>query len=592
MPTILQHRRGTTACAASSTLCPAEIFVDCQRKEVYLHDGSTSGGILVGGSQDCSCNIVYGTGALANKNASALNNTAVGAYSLCSTTGGTSPIELTGSRNIAIGVNAGCNNIQGLQNITLGDIKGNGYSLYNTQLGKNNFGGTNAQTGRLDLCAGSLGCLPGQTWIDGCGCTVSASNRPLTFSCLNGAIDVCYHGLFFNNVPLCRVSGTNPSERPCVGTFITNAGIIAFMNPSNPGAGVGLDTVFQFDPACIGFSTNLCLRMSMESPSYTVVEGICNFPCASQAQASTVIGHNNGQYYCASLGNNIIGSNNLNVDVGTVGACVCHFSAQTIILGNDNLSAARDAGGFHKPIVIGNQSARTFNDSFAGANIFVGNSVGRGHLCGGHNIFIGDQTANLPGYLTGSHCAGLGCSTGCSINSIIMGAFASPRGGIDSTIIGTQAGSTCDHCFSNSTLIGYRAGDNLGAGCFSDRVVIGDQRINCFQMAVQSISSLSDCRDKKNITPISIDALSLVNNLNPVKFTWNTRDCAKIDIDDFGFIAQEVLSATDEIGVSNWLDLVGKDDPNRLDMKMTKLIPVLVKAIQQLSNKVEQLENK
>ena len=69
MPTILQHRRGSTACASSQTLCPAELFVDCQRNEVYLHDGSTCGGNLIGGSQDSKLNIDYGTGSLANKNA-------------------------------------------------------------------------------------------------------------------------------------------------------------------------------------------------------------------------------------------------------------------------------------------------------------------------------------------------------------------------------------------------------------------------------------------------------------------------------------------------------------------------------------------
>lgn len=593
MPTILQHRRGTTACALSQTLCPAELFVDCQRNEVYLHDGSTCGGNLIGGSQDSKFNIDYGTGSLANKNAFAMNNIAVGAYSLCSTTGGSSPMGTTGTNNIAVGVNAGCNNIQGLHNITIGQINGNGYSLYNTQLGRNNFAGSNAQQGRIDFCAGSLGCLPGTLWIDGCGNSVSSTARPLTYRCLSGAIDCTYWGSFYGSVPLCRVSGTTPTTTPTADVFITGGvttgGVIAFIAARNAGCGVGLDTVFRFDPACIGGTTDLCLRVGMESPSYTIVEGICNFPNASRAQASTIIGHNNGSSsYCAALGTNIIGSNNLNVDI----SCNCLFAGSLTILGNDNLSNHTDSGAFYRGIVIGNNSERCYRDQFANQNITIGDCIGNGHCTGGSNIFIGLNAAALPGFMTGLHCGGSGCTAGQSSSSVIIGALASPRGGIDSTIIGTQAGSQVDNCFSNSTLIGYNAGDFLNAGSVRNRVVIGNASIDCFQMAVQSISSLSDCRDKKNITPISIDALSLVNNLNPVKFTWNTRDGARTDVEDFGFVAQEVLSATDEIGVSDWLDIVGKDDPNRLDIKMTKLIPVLVKAIQQLSDKVEQLENK
>ena len=54
-----------------------------------------------------------------------------------------------------------------------------------------------------------------------------------------------------------------------------------------------------------------------------------------------------------------------------------------------------------------------------------------------------------------------------------------------------------------------------------------------------------------------------------------------------GFIAQELQEA--EVGVE-YLDLVYDSNPDKLEVKQGKLIPVLVKAIQELSAKNTALE--
>ena len=56
-----------------------------------------------------------------------------------------------------------------------------------------------------------------------------------------------------------------------------------------------------------------------------------------------------------------------------------------------------------------------------------------------------------------------------------------------------------------------------------------------------------------------------------------------------GFIAQELQEA--QTG-SEYLDLVMNENPDKLEAKQGKLIPVLVKAIQELSAKVKELESK
>ena len=104
------------------------------------------------------------------------------------------------------------------------------------------------------------------------------------------------------------------------------------------------------------------------------------------------------------------------------------------------------------------------------------------------------------------------------------------------------------------------------------------------------ISSLSDKRDKKNITDL-LEGIDFINKLRPVKFEWATREglSAKDGKIRAGFIAQELQEA--QTG-SEYLDLVMDENPDKLEAKQGKLIPVLVKAIQELSAKVKELESK
>ena len=94
--------------------------------------------------------------------------------------------------------------------------------------------------------------------------------------------------------------------------------------------------------------------------------------------------------------------------------------------------------------------------------------------------------------------------------------------------------------------------------------------------------------EKKNIEDLTA-GVDFINKLQPRRFVWNMRDGGKIDIPDYGFIAQELLSA--QKGGYEWLKLVNDLDSNRLLATPGKLIPVLVHAIKELSNKCTELEN-
>jgi hypothetical protein len=96
---------------------------------------------------------------------------------------------------------------------------------------------------------------------------------------------------------------------------------------------------------------------------------------------------------------------------------------------------------------------------------------------------------------------------------------------------------------------------------------------------------LSDARDKTNIVDIPA-GLNFVQALRPVSFDWNMRDGQKVGITEFGFIAQELQQAQATTGVSV-PHLVSDINPEKLEASAGTLIPILVKAIQELKSEFD-----
>jgi hypothetical protein len=89
----------------------------------------------------------------------------------------------------------------------------------------------------------------------------------------------------------------------------------------------------------------------------------------------------------------------------------------------------------------------------------------------------------------------------------------------------------------------------------------------------------SDERLKTNITPIT-STLDKIHALNPVQFKWKDSDCL-----DWGFIAQQVQRDFES-------GLVFQNINGYLGLHITKLIPFLVKGVQELSTKLDLLKQK
>jgi hypothetical protein len=228
---------------------------------------------------------------------------------------------------------------------------------------------------------------------------------------------------------------------------------------------------------------------------------------------------------------------------------------------------------------VGGDTSLNGNLYAARQSIFNGDASLNGRLYlgkdasfGGKLFVVGDASIN-------GNLSALGISVGTSTTYNTIFGIGSGRGisGSNNTVAGYSAATTLT-TGSNNTIIGY--GANSSTATVSNEITLGNSSITALRCAVTTITSLSDARDKTNIEPIPA-GLDFVDRLNPVKFTWNMRDGGKIGIDEFGFVAQELVSAQQSAGI-NYPNLVSSDNPDRLEASYTTLVPALVKAIQEL----------
>jgi hypothetical protein len=141
-----------------------------------------------------------------------------------------------------------------------------------------------------------------------------------------------------------------------------------------------------------------------------------------------------------------------------------------------------------------------------------------------------------------------------------------------------------------NTFLGY--GADASTATVNGEFVLGNTDVATLRCNTSTISALSDARDKTDIieNPYGVD---FVNTLQPRQFKWETREGnIKDGKTHLGFIAQELLEAAEATdGGNDVIDLVMTENPEKLEAKYGNLIPVLVKAIQELSSEVETLKN-
>jgi hypothetical protein len=309
----------------------------------------------------------------------------------------------------------------------------------------------------------------------------------------------------------------------------------------------------------------------------------------------------------------------------------------------------------YKALETSNPSALSYNTAvgayalnaltIGGSNVAVGNAAARSQTTGSVGVAIGVQAAELvttsSGYVAIGYKAGALATTQFG-NSVAVGqealAVACTNSGNATiynrrnTAVGHQTLYSLDAEStgvdgSTNTALGYSAGRNLVSGAnntilgnnaqasttsVSNEITLGNSSVTTLRCQVTSITSLSDQRDKHSIEDLPV-GLALINALRPRRYKWDKRDWYVNEVenddgttdtvtvpkdgsraqDDWneGFVAQEAKAALQSLG-ADWFPLVYESNPEKLEMSSGKLIPVLVKAIQELTARLEALEAK
>lgn len=263
-------------------------------------------------------------------------------------------------------------------------------------------------------------------------------------------------------------------------------------------------------------------------------------------------------------------------------------------------------------IAIGNSPKAT------SSAISIGTNAGRFATTNTGSILVGNQA----GRLDSMYCVYVGYDSGATAKATFnagVGYKALYKSVPNSsglyagynTAIGSSAGDTLT-TGTNNSFLGYNS--QPSAVTASNEITLGNSSITSLRCAVTSITSLSDQRDKSEIVDLTY-GLDFINSLQPREFVWNNRaetitkdvfdengevvvdengDVVTEDVDffsankgkkDFGFIAQEVQQLDNDT-----LRLVYDENPDKLEMSYGKLVPILVKAVQELTARIELLE--
>ena len=288
----------------------------------------------------------------------------------------------------------------------------------------------------------------------------------------------------------------------------------------------------------------------------------------SSGNYNTAIGCGAMQYISGNTSDNIaIGYCSLqNNTTGFYNVAIGNFSLYYNYSGTNNTTigyaSLRSSTGSSNT-AIGSETL--YSNTTTGGNTAIGHRSMYTNNTGYNNTAVGFYSlySNVNGYL----------------NTAVGGWALYVNTGNLNTAVGYEAGRY-NTSGGNNLFLGYGATNTAGGITASNTIVLGNSSITTLRCNTATISGLSDQRDKKDIENIPL-GLSFLNELRPVKFTWNQRDGGRVNLPDSGFIAQEALKVIEKYD-AEWFGLVDHQNPEHFEMASAKLIPVIVKAIQEL----------
>lgn len=283
----------------------------------------------------------------------------------------------------------------------------------------------------------------------------------------------------------------------------------------------------------------------------------------------------------ASLQKNITGTENVAIGSGALGNNT--NGAYNTAVGVGALSTNSTG---HSNVAIGKEAL--YGSTTGTYNTAIGVFALRSCNSGSFNVAVGyNALRTLYGNWDGGYATG---NVGIGFNALYNCSFSNRN-----TAIGTSAGFLIT-TGENNVCVGYAA--DPPASTSSNIITLGDSNITVLRCQVTSITALSDKRDKTLIHDISL-GVDFINALTPVEFNWDRRDWyenkipdgSKMGKKDYGFIAQDLLAIQEKFNAP-WLDLVMQDNPEKLETTTGKLLPIAIKAIQEMSKEIQMLKEK
>ncbi len=254
---------------------------------------------------------------------------------------------------------------------------------------------------------------------------------------------------------------------------------------------------------------------------------------------------------------------------------------------------ANTSGNYNTAIGNGSLSSNTVGaqNTALGNQSLSSNTEGVNNLALGYqalsNNTTGDNNVSTGAYSLNSNSTG-GANTAVGEYSLLY------NNGDINTAIGNYSGSTIT-VGGNLTCIGYNAQPT--SGDVHNQITLGNGDITSLRCNVQSITSLSDARDKKNIKDLDL-GIDFLMKIKPRLYNWDKREWYANNKSDgskmketptAGFIAQE-LDSVQTIENAEWLNLVLKDNPEKWEATIGNLLPIIVKAIQDLKKENNELQ--
>ena len=299
---------------------------------------------------------------------------------------------------------------------------------------------------------------------------------------------------------------------------------------------------------------------------------------------NTALGLASLQYNTTAVQNTALGSGALQYNIsGDQNVAVGFHSLNSSTIGYDNTAIGNASLGSNtrgnENVAVGNQSLGV--NTIGGTNTAIGYQSLFSNVSGNDNVSVGHQS--LYYNTTGDDNTSVGIS---SLRNNTAGSFNTVLGFYAGNIITTGNNLTCLGATANPT-----SGDAI------NQITLGNSGITSLRCAVTSITSLSDARDKMNIEDLDL-GIDFLMKIKPRQFNWDKRewyidnksDGSKMKEEPTaGFIAQE-LDEAQITGKVEWLNLVLKDNPEKWEATPGNLLPIIVKAIQDLKKENDELQ--